>query len=102
MQQNIRREFMIRHVNTLITKSLCISSSVSILTACEQMVKHGESRFVVARRKIEGDVTELKNETDVVGIFTLSDVLKFLVQNSMMMKETPVFNRTLQDLGLKS
>jgi CBS domain-containing protein len=100
MQQNIRREFMTKQVNTLISKCHAISSSASILSACEKMVKLGESRFVVARRSIEGDITELKSETDVVGIFTLSDVLKFLVQNSMMMKETPVFNKTLRELGL--
>jgi len=99
--QKSMREFMSQPVRSLMSKqSYAISSSTSMLLACEHMLSLEESSFVVIRRKIEGDVTLLLKESDVVGIVTLSDILKFLVQNSMLMKQTPTFMKSIDELGL--
>jgi len=102
LQQNCRRDFMNRSVSSLLSKkTYVISSSSSVFSAVANMMKLNEYRFVVVRRAIPGEVALLTNpETDVVGIFTLSDVMKFLVQNSMLMKNEAIFQKTLSDLGL--
>jgi len=102
IQQNMRRDFMNQKVVTLLSKkSYVISNQASLWSAVKHMLECEQDRFVVVNRQIEGDVTQFTQpEMDVDGIFTLSDVLKFLVSNSMLMRKEKFFNQPIRDLGL--
>lgn len=52
------------------------------------MIQLEQDRFVVVDRKVENDVSPLNQpEMDVDGLFTLHDVVRFLVQNSILMRD---------------
>jgi len=102
IQQQIRRDFMNKRVNELLShKTYVISSEASLLTALQYMYQLEQDRFLVVDRPVEGTVAQLTQvEMDVDGIFTLSDVLRFLVGNSMLMKYEQIFRQSCQELGL--
>lgn len=102
IQQTMRREFMNQKVaNLLSKKSYVISNQANLYSAVRCMLEYQQDRFVVVNRPIEGDVAQFTQpEMDVDGIFTLSDVLKFLVSNSMLMRKEELFNKSIRELGL--
>ena len=102
IQQSLRRDFMNRRVSSLLSKrTFIISSAASLYTAVGYMIQLQQDRFVVVDRKVENDVSQLTQpEMDVDGLFTLHDVVRFLVQNSILMRNEPEFHRSLQELGL--
>jgi len=96
---------MNRPVSTQLKKNAyLISTSSSLWDAVKGFAECGQDRFLIADRKINGVVekfgTSQDVEKDIDGVLTLADVLKFLVANSMYMREEPMFARTLKDLGL--
>jgi CBS domain-containing protein len=104
IQQSLRRDFMNRPVSSLLSQnSYVISSAASLYMAIGYMIKLNQDRFVVVDRKVEGDVQQLSlnnPEMDVDGLFTLHDVVRFLVQNSLLMRQEPDFHKSLHELGL--
>jgi predicted transcriptional regulator len=104
IQQGLRRDFMNRQVGSLLSQnSYVISSAASLYMAVGYMIKCQQDRFVVVDRKVEGDVQPLSKdnpEMDVDGLFTLHDVVRFLVQNSILMRQEPDFHKSLHELGL--
>jgi len=102
LQQNMRRDFMVREVGTLVTrKTYVISASCSVYTALSHLLRLQENSFLVVNRHVDGDVAQLTTpDMDVVGIFALSDGLYYLVQNSMLLKDEPIFRKSLTELGL--
>jgi CBS domain-containing protein len=102
IQQSTRRDFMGKRVSTLLSKkSYVISASSSLHTAVGFMIKFEQDRFLVVDRTVQGDVQQFTQpENDVDGLFTLHDVVRFLVQNSLLMREEPEFHKSLRELGL--
>jgi CBS domain-containing protein len=104
IQQGLRRDFMNRPVSSLLSQhSYVISSASSLWMAVGYMIKNQQDRFVVVDRQVENDVAQLtkeKPEMDVDGLFTLHDVVRFLVQNSILMRQEPDFHKSLYELGL--
>jgi len=104
IQQGLRRDFMNRTVGSLLSQhSYVISSAASLYMAVGYMIKCQQDRFVVVDRKVEGDVQQLSKdnpEMDVDGLFTLHDCVRFLVQNSILMRQEPDFHKSLHELGL--
>jgi CBS domain-containing protein len=102
IQQNMRRDFMNQKVSNLLSKkSYVISNQATLWSAVKHMLEREQDRFVVVNRQIDGDVAQFTQpEMDVDGIFTLSDVLKFLVSNSMLMRKEERFHKSLRELGL--
>jgi len=102
IQQGIRRDFMNRPVSTLISKqSYVISSQSNLYSGLKKFLELNQDRFVIVDRPVEGDVAPLDHpENDVDGMFVLGDILKFLVSNSMLMRQNFMFQKTLRELGL--
>jgi len=102
IQQTLRRDFMNQKVSNLLSKkSYVISNEANLHQAVKCMLDYEQDRFVVVNRKIESVVQQFtQSEMDVDGIFTLSDVLKFLVSNSMLMRKEELFNKSIKELGL--
>jgi CBS domain-containing protein len=105
IQQKVRRDFMNRPVSTQVTKNTYLISTRSTLwDAVKGFVEKEQDRFLIADREVNGVVEKFGAsqdvEKDIDGVLTLADCLKFLVANSMYMREDPRFSRTLKELGL--
>jgi CBS domain-containing protein len=102
LQQGIRRDFMNKPASTLLSKqAYVISSRSNLYTALRKLLEVNQDRFVIVDRQVEGDVAPLDHpENDVDGMLTMSDVLQFLVSNSMLMRQNQYFHKTLRELGL--
>jgi predicted transcriptional regulator len=105
-QQSVRRDFMNRTVGSLFTdvhkpKTYLISNRNSLYDACQFMVSKNQERLLIVNRMVEGDCSEHTHpESDVDGIVTQADALRFLASNAMLMKQDPFFSKSLQELGL--
>jgi CBS domain-containing protein len=102
LQQNLRRDFMNQQVSSMISKEAYVISGHSpIYDAVSNLIKFEQERLVVVDRVVEKGIEKFeKMENDVVGLITVSDILKFLVQNSMLMRKEKVFCLTLRELGI--
>jgi len=102
MPQKIRREFMNKPVSEFVSKNcFVVSTTASLWDAVKGFVETDQDRFLIVDRQVQGNVTKFSQpENDIDGVLTLSDVLKFLVANSMFMREEPMFSKTLKELGL--
>jgi len=105
VQQKVRRDFMNRRVSEFVSRNgYVISTRASLWDAVKGFVETKQDRFVIVNREVNGVVekfaTTQEVEHDIHGVLTMSDCLKFLVANSMYMREEPMFEKTLQELGL--
>jgi len=102
IQQRVRREFMNRSVSDYVSKNgYVVATTASLWDAVKGFVMTEQDRFLIVDREVPGCVQKFsQTEHDIDGVLTLADVLKFLVSNSMYMREEPLFSKTLKELGL--
>jgi len=79
-----------------------ISTHTSLYQAIHHFATSGIQRVMIVDRIIEeGTVVEqTKPEEMVVGLLTQSDLVRFVAENFVWMKREPIFQKTLQELGL--
>jgi len=79
-----------------------ISTQTSLYQAIHHFATSGIQRVMIVDRAIEeGTVVEqTKPEEMVVGLLTQSDLVRFVAENFVWMKKEPIFQKTLQELGL--
>jgi CBS domain-containing protein len=100
-----RNDFMSKTVGSLLaekkTKAYVAANHVSILLATQYLVATNQERFMIVDREVEGNVSEQKQPEEYLdGLITQSDVIKFLAQNSVLMRQEPLFQKTLRELNL--
>jgi len=102
IQQKVRREFMNRTVDEYVSKNCyVVSTNASLWDAVKGFVEIGQDRLLIVDREVSGNVEKFsQSEKDIDGMLTASDILKFLVGNTMYMREEPLFSKTLMELGL--
>jgi CBS domain-containing protein len=83
------------------SKAFVAANHVSILLATQYLVATNQERFMIVDREVEGNVSEQKQPEEYLdGLITQSDVIKFLAQNTVLMRQEPLFQKTLRELML--
>jgi len=100
-----RQDFMTKAISNLFSldklPSYIASNQISLLQATRCFVKFDEERFMIVDRAVSGNVAQISNPEEYLdGLVTQSDVIRFLAQNSMLMRQDPHFQKTLQELNL--
>jgi len=100
-----RNDFMSKTVGSLLAekknKAYVAANHVSILLATQYLVATNQERFMIVDRDVDFNVCEQKQPEEFLdGLITQSDVIKFLAQNSVLMRQEPLFQKTLGELKL--
>jgi len=102
----VRNDFMTKTVGSLFlqkhTKSYVISNKTSLWHAAEQLVSTQQERLLIVDR--DSFIVEIQThpESRVDGLLSASDILRFLTQNILLMRQEALFSKRLVDLGLPS
>jgi CBS-domain-containing membrane protein len=104
-QGKVRSDFMTKSVGSLLAErkkpTYVASNELSLLVATQYLVSTGQERFMIVDRKVPTDVAKQTQPEELLdGILTQSDVVKFLAQNTVLLRQEPVFQKTLRELNL--
>jgi CBS domain-containing protein len=100
-----RNDFMGKTVGSLLTpekkKTFVAANHLSLLLTVEYLVRTGQERFLIVDRDVLGNVHEQEQPEEFLdGIVTQSDCIKFLAENITLLRQEPLFQKTLSELGL--
>jgi len=101
----IRRDFMNKTVSQLMEsgekpKTYVISTGSSLFDGIQAMAHLKQERLLIVDRPIDKWEEHKQVEDDVDGLFTQADVIKFLANNTYLLKQEPLFKKTISELGL--
>jgi len=101
----MRNDFMSKSVSSLLTpdkkKCYVAANHISLLLAIEYLVRTGQERFLIVDRDVSGNVSEQNQPEEFLdGIVTQADCIKFLAENISLLRQEPLFQKTLNELGL--
>jgi CBS domain-containing protein len=82
-------------------KPFIASNRLSLMHAIECLVSTNQERFVIVDREVTGFVEEQSQSEEFLdGICTQADAVRFLSQNTVLLMQEPLFQKTLSDLNL--
>jgi len=78
-----------------------ISTHATFLEGIRHLAQGDRQRLMIVDRDLGGNIVEqTEPENTVIGILTVADVLRFLAQNIMWIKNEEIFQKTILELGL--
>jgi len=98
-----RNDFMTKSIGSLIgeKKGFVASNQVSLMDTVRYMVELEQERFMIVDRQVTGYVAKFTEpEQSLDGLVTQADVIRFLAQNASLLRQEPLFQITLAELGL--
>jgi len=104
-QIRVRFDFMSTKVSNLLQKErkkfYIASNQTSLFKAVEFMISTGEERFIIVDRDVPGEVAPFsQHEKELDGLVTQADAVRFLAQNIALLRQEPLFQKTLAELKL--
>lgn len=102
----MRNDFLSKTVGSLLAsenyrRPYIASNCLSLMKVTEYFVHYQQDRFMIVDREVEGNVTEQTHPEEFLdGICTQADVIRFLAQNTALLRKEPLFLKSLAELNL--
>jgi len=99
----VRSDFMTKSIGSLLGERqyFVASNQMPLLSAVQSMVDLDQERFMIVDRPVRGNVEKFSEpEESLDGLCTQADVIRFLAQNSALLRQEPLFQNSLRDLDL--